>query len=347
MLSYCNLQPYCNVTIMLQRRNRVPRSYLVTALLTASLLAGVIGASEVAPDGGIPKTRVSDNGDARPAVWQLVWEVFENQILLCFLVVPLGMGLVTDSRDTDLLTTLLGKQTSAPYVVDSDHDRAEIILAHSELLRKPLKDLHLRSRFGVTVSRVVRFEVPFVPGGETTLCTGDRITIVGPHENLQSLEKEAGHRPRRMHETDLMSHALCLMASILVGMIPINIPGLPGFSLGVAGGPLLVGLLVALFWTIPGQCGVRSVCGANSHSGTGFRDISDGCRLSGGREFCGNTGHLWRHAIRVESGRHNGSTGLGIFLCEIHPPDESVADPGLYLWSDDIHCRCRSTRRRH
>lgn len=56
-----------------------------------------------------------------------------------------------------------------------------------------------------------------------------------------------GHRQRKLHETDLMSLALWLVVGILVGMIPIQLPGLPTFSLGMAGGPLLVGLLVAHF----------------------------------------------------------------------------------------------------
>jgi putative transport protein len=155
--------------------------------------------------------------------------------------------LVTDEDNADLLTALLGKPTEVPFFVDSGHDRAEIVLSNSELLGRPLRELHLRSRFGVTISRIERFEVPFVPSGDTTLNAGDRITAVGPPDQLRLFAKEAGHRTRKLHETDLMSLALCLAVGILVGMIPIQLPGLPEFSLGMAGGPLLVGLLVAHF----------------------------------------------------------------------------------------------------
>ncbi len=155
--------------------------------------------------------------------------------------------LLTDDQNADLLTSLLGHQTDIPFIVDSDHDRVEIVLVNSELVGKPLRELHFRSQFGVTISRIVRFDVPFVPSGDTILNAGDRVTAVGPPDGLKLFAKKAGHRPRKFHETDLMWLALFLVAGILIGMIPIQIPGLPPFSLGMAGGPLLVGLLVAHF----------------------------------------------------------------------------------------------------
>ncbi len=155
--------------------------------------------------------------------------------------------LVTDSYSLDLLTAFLGQATETPVVVDSDHERAELVIASPEVFGKPLRDLHLRSRFGVTISRVVRFEVPFVPSGDTVLNAGDRVTAVGQPEGLKAFVKHAGHRTRKLHETDLMLLAFSLVLGILVGMVPIKIFGLPGFSLGMAGGPLLVGLLLAHF----------------------------------------------------------------------------------------------------
>ena len=155
--------------------------------------------------------------------------------------------LVTDGRYADLLTTLLGHRTEMPFVMDSDRDRAEIVLTNSELIGKPLRELHLRTQYGVTISRIMRFEVPFVPSGDSLLNAGDRITAVGPPEGLISFVKKAGHRTRKLHETDLMLLSLSLVLGILIGMVPIKVPGIPAFSLGMAGGPLLVGLLVAHF----------------------------------------------------------------------------------------------------
>ncbi len=155
--------------------------------------------------------------------------------------------LVTDGRFADLLTTLLGHRTEMPFVMDSDRDRVEIVLVNSELIGKPLRELHLRTQYGVTISRIMRFEVAFVPSGDTVLNAGDRITAVGPPEGLRSFVKKAGHRTRKLHETDLMLLSLSLVVGILIGLVPIQLPGMPAFSLGLAGGPLLVGLLVAHF----------------------------------------------------------------------------------------------------
>jgi putative transport protein len=75
----------------------------------------------------------------------------------------------------------------------------------------------------------------------------DRVTVVGEPEGLRAFEQAAGHRMRSVHETDLMSLGFGLVVGILIGMIPIHVPGLGDLSLGLAGGPLVAGLLFAHF----------------------------------------------------------------------------------------------------
>jgi putative transport protein len=115
--------------------------------------------------------------------------------------------------------------------------------------------LHLRSRFGVTIARIERYGLSFVPTADTPLSMADRITAVGEPEGLKAFEQAAGHRIRKLHETDLMSVGMGLVVGILIGMIPIHIPGVGGFSLGLAGGPLLAGLLFAHFGRFMGIVG--------------------------------------------------------------------------------------------
>jgi putative transport protein len=154
-----------------------------------------------------------------------------------------------------MLTMLLGEPSDARVMIDSDRDRAVVVVTSVELLNKPLRELHLRSRFGLTVARIERFGVDLVPNANTCFSMADRATVVGEPEGLEAFTKAAWHRARKLHETDLMSVGIGLVVGILLGMIPIQIPGVGEFRLGMAGGPLIAGLLFAHFGRFMGIVG--------------------------------------------------------------------------------------------
>ncbi len=163
--------------------------------------------------------------------------------------------LVTDTRTAEMMTMILGEASDAKVVINADRDRATVVVTSSHMINRPLRDLHLRSKYGVTVARIERYGVDFVPNASTAFAMADRVTVVGEPDGLKAFEKEAGHRMRRVHETDLMSLGLGLVAGIVIGMVPIRIPGMGEFSLGLAGGPLLAGLLFAHFGRFMGIVG--------------------------------------------------------------------------------------------
>ena len=163
--------------------------------------------------------------------------------------------LVTDTQTSELLTMILGEPTTADVVINADRDRASVVVTSHDMLNKPLRDLHLRSRFGITVARIERYGVDFVPNAGTAFSMADKATVVGEPEGLKAFEKAAGHRLRRVHETDLMSLGLGLAVGIVLGMVPLQVPGLRTFTLGLAGGPLLAGLLFAHFGRVLGIVG--------------------------------------------------------------------------------------------
>lgn len=163
--------------------------------------------------------------------------------------------LVTDSDTADVLTMILGVPTKANVLINADRDRAEVVVTSPQMMHKKLRELHLMSRYGVTIAHIERYGVDFVPNGNTTFCMADRATVVGEPEGLKAFERAAGHRKRRVHETDLMSLGFGLVVGIVLGMIPIEIPGVGRITLGLAGGPLLAGLLFAHFGRFMGIVG--------------------------------------------------------------------------------------------
>jgi putative transport protein len=129
------------------------------------------------------------------------------------------------------------------YTLDLERQRRRVVATSKELIGRSLEKLHLLSRFGVTISRITRQDVEFVPSPQDRILHGDALSVVGEPEALDRFVAFAGHRERTLDETDLMSLALGLLLGVLAGQIEVTLAGRT-VSLGLAGGPLLVGLLL-------------------------------------------------------------------------------------------------------
>jgi putative transport protein len=143
-----------------------------------------------------------------------------------------------------------------------EHDRSEVdfrrmFVSNSKLTERPLRELHLIERYGAVITRVRRGDVDLVPDSNFRLMRGDRARIVAPRSALLSLEQLFGDSARRVAEVDVISFGLGIALGLLLGAIPVPVPG-GKFSLGLAGGPLLAGLILGrlgrtgpLVWTSP------------------------------------------------------------------------------------------------
>ena len=118
-----------------------------------------------------------------------------------------------------------------------------------DMIGKSLKELHLLSRFGVTVARIVRQDIEFVPSPQERIQFGDSLKAVGESTALDQFVQFAGHRERTADETDVVSLAVGLVAGVLLGQVKIAYGG-ESISLGLAGGPLVVGLVLGHFGII-------------------------------------------------------------------------------------------------
>lgn len=146
-----------------------------------------------------------------------------------------------------LVVEFLGRSmNSACYVVDTEQNRRRVVVTSDEVVGRSLKDLHLRSRFGVTISRIMRHDIEFVPQASQTIQFGDALTAIGHSGGLESFVEHAGHRERSFDETDLISLIVGLFLGVVLGQVHFQL-GKETFSLGMAGGPLVVGLLMGHF----------------------------------------------------------------------------------------------------
>ena len=143
--------------------------------------------------------------------------------------------------------SLLGEETRREAILDADNERMQIAVTSRELDRKRIDELSPLGRHGVIISRISRHEVTFVPDSSMLIEFGDILTVVGSPANLHAFAKLAGNRHKLLQKTELISLCAGIVIGTFVGMIPIHLPGVKTFSLGLAGGPLLVALLLGHF----------------------------------------------------------------------------------------------------
>lgn len=164
-------------------------------------------------------------------------------------------------------------------------DFRRIVLSNPELVGVPLRALRLPERYGATITRIRRGDVDFLADAEAVLELGDRVRVVAPRERMNEISSRFGDSYRALGEIDVITFGLGVTLGLLVGSIPLPLPGGEHFSLGLAGGPLVVGLVLGrlgrsgpLVWTMPlsanltlRQLGlVLFLAGVGSRSGDAF-----------------------------------------------------------------------------
>lgn len=166
---------------------------------------------------------------------------------------------IGEADDIEQLTAHLGVVADEPLELDrSTLDFRRIFVSAPRVLARRLGDLELRRRFGAVVTRVRRGDVDLLATDDTVLEPGDRVRVVAPRERMGALNDFFGDSYRHLSEIDVLTFSLGLVAGLLIGLVPIPLPGGGLFRLGIAGGPLLVALALSkadrtgpLVWSLP------------------------------------------------------------------------------------------------
>ena len=160
--------------------------------------------------------------------------------------------LVTSQSEVDRLRILFGQEV--PMHVEQwqekDHNMVtrRIVVTKPSLTGKTLRDLRLRSAFGVSVTRVIRAGVELVASPTLYLQMGDGLICVGTSENIGHLAQKVGNSNEALNKPNLVPIFLGIVVGILFGSIPIRFPGIPqAIKLGLAGGPLIIAILLGHF----------------------------------------------------------------------------------------------------
>lgn len=142
--------------------------------------------------------------------------------------------LVGPKSDVDL--------TSAPSAITS----RRLVVTKKNVLGRTVHELGLRERYEVQVTRVTRAGVELPVSAALRLQFGDRVLVVGESDDIEKAAALLGNSARALAHPDLVPIFAGVVLGIVVGSIPIAIPGVPApVKLGLAGGPLLTAIVLS------------------------------------------------------------------------------------------------------
>lgn len=187
---------------------------------------------------------------------------------------PGRVSIATDSdvpRPGDILTVVGTPEAASSFAAEVGHpstvaltlDRSEIdyrriAVSNPRVAGTHLGELRLTRRFGAVATRVRRGDIDLLATDDLVLQVGDRIRVVAPRERMPDVAEFLGDSEKGAASYSITSLAIGLAVGVLIGEISVTLPGGLTASLGLAGGPLLVGLLVGragrtgrVLWTLP------------------------------------------------------------------------------------------------
>lgn len=176
---------------------------------------------------------------------------------------PLAVGdlvtVVGVAAELDKVVAALGELADERLELDrTDLDFRRVFVSEPAVVERPLSELHLMDRFGALVTRVRRGDIDLLPDGGTVLELGDRVRVLAPRTRMNAVARFFGDSYKALAEVDVLSFGLGIAAGLVLGLIPVPLPNGGTFQLGVAGGPLIAGLVLGaagrmgpVVWQLP------------------------------------------------------------------------------------------------
>jgi putative transport protein len=169
------------------------------------------------------------------------------------------VSVIGTPEDLDRVTDFLGESSPEHLEFDrSTFDFRRVFVSNPKIAGKRLREIDLPAQLGAMVTRVRRGDAEVLAHGDTILELGDRVRVVARRDKMEQVSAFFGDSYRALSEIDILTFNLGMALGVVVGMIPIPLPGGVIFKLGYAGGPLVVALILGarertgpVVWTLP------------------------------------------------------------------------------------------------
>ena len=159
---------------------------------------------------------------------------------------------VTTQETAEKMAVVVGEISELDIrVIPSEVTVHHILVTKKHIAGQIISSLNLAHRYGVSITRMYRAGLDLVAHPHLKLQLGDRLTVVGEEANIRQVASELGNSVKELNHPNLMVIFLGIILGVIVGSVPLHLPGIPApIKLGLAGGPLVVGILLSYFGKI-------------------------------------------------------------------------------------------------
>ena len=164
------------------------------------------------------------------------------------------LWLISQAEDIEAIVAFFGRRVEMTdeqwgnNTPNAELVSRRILITKSSLNGKKFSDLRLRTKYGITITRVNRAGVDLIPYQGLELQVGDRVMVVGPAKAVAQVANVLGNSLKKLNQPNLVTIFVGIALGVLLGSIPLlNVP--QPVKLGLAGGPLIVAILIGRFGT--------------------------------------------------------------------------------------------------
>ena len=164
--------------------------------------------------------------------------------------------IISVKSDVENIKVLFGEQENVDLnkadidwnAIDSQLISRRIAVTRNRVNGVKLGSLRLRNLYGINITRVNRAGIDLLASPDLRLQIGDRLTIVGEANSVNTVGKILGDEIKRLNNPNLLAVFIGISLGMLLGALPITLPGMSTpVKLGIAGGPIIVGILMGAF----------------------------------------------------------------------------------------------------
>ncbi|HAX5488531.1 TPA: putative transporter [Escherichia coli O157] len=177
-------------------------------------------------------------------------------------IIQLGdlLHLVGQPADLHNAQLVIGQEVDTSLSTKGTDLRVErVVVTNENVLGKRIRDLHFKERYDVVISRLNRAGVELVASGDISLQFGDILNLVGRPSAIDAVANVLGNAQQKMQQVQMLPVFIGIGLGVLLGSIPVFVPGFPAaLKLGLAGGPLIMALILGrigsigkLYWFMP------------------------------------------------------------------------------------------------
>lgn len=170
------------------------------------------------------------------------------------------LHLVGEAADLQNAQLVIGKEVETSLSTRGTDMKVErVVVTNEKVLGKKIRDLHYKQRYDVVISRLNRAGVELVASSNASLQFGDILNLVGRPAAIEAVASDLGNAQQKLQQVQMLPVFIGIGLGVLLGSIPLFIPGFPvALKLGLAGGPLIMALILGrigsigkLYWFMP------------------------------------------------------------------------------------------------